>query len=606
MFLNKVIINYLKKIYFFNKNTILSSIKKIITLSLIFVFIKFLPCQNIEKSVILKKNLFSNKVTEFNTFEFKDFKKTKGLSQYTKINYYLKNYKYSIFNSFVIFCLIINFINIEIIKLLTNPLFLIIFLTIINFILILLIPKELKNLLRSITIFFSTLTYSISLFLWILFDRSTPKFQFIFNLGKLNFLNTDIIFAIDGISLFFILLTTLIGPLLLLVSWYINTEVKLLMISIVLSELFTILTFSALDLFLFFFVFEGLLIPLFISILFWGSGERRIKASIMLFLYTILSSLVFMIAIFTIYLEVGSTNFLAILNYAQAGFSFEKQTFLWTLLFIAFAVKIPLYPLHTWLPEAHVEAPTFGSVILASLLLKTGGYGLFRFVIPIFPEANIYYTPIAYCLALIGVIYAAFSAIRQLDIKRIVAYLSVSHMNFCVLGQFSENLEGIIGSMLLMIAHGIIAAGFFISIGILYKRYHTRLITYFGGLTRVMPIFATILFILTLGNMNMPGTSNFVGELLILIGVGNKSLIITLLAAIGSAVGALCTIWLWSKTMFGEINSNYFQKFSDLSRKEFFSLFPLIIINFIIGIFTNELIDTLYCSIYFLYSFLII
>jgi proton-translocating NADH-quinone oxidoreductase chain M len=380
----------------------------------------------------------------------------------------------------------------------------------------------------------------------------------------------------------------------------------MLLISIILSELFTLLTFSALDLFLFFIVFEGLLIPLFISILYWGSGERRIKASVMLFLYTLLSSFVFMLAIFTIYLEVGSTNFFSIINFSKNGFSFEKQKFLWTLLFIAFAVKIPLYPLHTWLPEAHVEAPTFGSVILASLLLKTGGYGLFRFVIPIFPEANIYYTPIVYCLALIGVIYAAFSALRQLDIKRIVAYLSVSHMNFCVLGQFSENLEGILGSLLLMIAHGIIAAGFFISIGILYKRYHTRLITYYGGLTRVMPVFGTLLFILTLGNMNMPGTSNFVGELLILVGIGHKSLIVTLFAAIGSAVGALCTIWLWSKSMFGEIKLTYFQKFNDLSRKEFFSLFPLIIINFFIGIFTNEFIDTLYCSTYFLYTFLII
>ena len=516
------------------------------------------------------------------------------------------NYKNIIISSFIMFSIFMNFINYEMIKLLSNPLYLIILILILTLIVICSIPHELKNIIRFIGLTSTSFIYLISLTLWIFFDRTTPKFQYMFNLGKLYFLNTDIIFAIDGISLFFIILTTLIGPLLILISWYINTNVKMLLISIILSELFTLLTFSALDLFLFFIVFEGLLIPLFISILYWGSGERRIKASVMLFLYTLLSSFVFMLAIFTIYLEVGSTNFFSIINFSKNGFSFEKQKFLWTLLFIAFAVKIPLYPLHTWLPEAHVEAPTFGSVILASLLLKTGGYGLFRFVIPIFPEANIYYTPIVYCLALVGVIYAAFSALRQLDIKRIVAYLSVSHMNFCVLGQFSENLEGILGSLLLMIAHGIIAAGFFISIGILYKRYHTRLITYYGGLTRVMPVFGTLLFILTLGNMNMPGTSNFVGELLILVGIGHKSLIVTLFAAIGSAVGALCTIWLWSKSMFGEIKLTYFQKFSDLSRKEFFSLFPLIIINFFIGIFTNEFIDTLYCSTYFLYTFLII
>jgi proton-translocating NADH-quinone oxidoreductase chain M len=427
-----------------------------------------------------------------------------------------------------------------------------------------------------------------------------------FNFGYISFLNTNLTFGVDGTSIFFILLTSLIGPLLILSSWYLNVNTKLLILIILISELFTLLTFTALDLFVFFIVFECLLLPLFVSIVLWGSSDRKIKAAFMLFIYTIFSSLLFIVAIFTIYLEVGSTNFFSLFLYSNLGFSFFKQKFLWLLLFIAFAIKLPLYPFHTWLPEAHVEAPTFGSVILASLLLKTGGYGLFRFVIPHFSEANIYFTPLVYTLGLIGVIYGAFAAIRQLDLKRIIAYLSVSHMNFCVLGQFSESIEGLIGSLLLMIAHGIIAAGLFISIGYLYKRYKVRTITYYGGLARVMPLFSTFMFIFTLGNMNMPGTSNFIGELLILIGVGHISLYITLISAIGSAVGSLCSIWLWTKIMFGDIKTTYLTKFKDLSRKEFYILLPLILINFTIGIFTNEYIDTIYVSIYFLYNNIVI
>jgi len=518
----------------------------------------------------------------------------------------VKLYKKTILNFLFLFVIYLLFVNEGFITLLTTNLFFVIIVLLVTSVLIVsCIPHEMKNLIRFSSFVITSFTYFLSLFLWVFFDRSTPKFQYICNLGNMYFLNTDIIFGIDGISLFFVILTTLITPILILSSWYLTNNVKLLIINILLSSIFTLLTFTALDLFLFFIVFEGLLIPLYVSILFWGSSERKIKAANMLFFYTLLSSFVFTLAIFTVYLEVGSTNFFAILNYSISGFSIEKQKFLWFLLFTAFAIKIPLYPLHTWLPEAHVEAPTFGSVILASLLLKTGGYGLFRFVLPMFPYANTYFTPIVYCLSVIGVIYAALAAIRQLDIKRTVAYLSVSHMNFCVLGQFSENIDGLIGSLLLMIAHGIIAAGFFISVGILYKRYHTRLISYYGGLTRIMPVFALLFFILTLGNMNMPGTSNFVGELLILIGVGQKSLVITLFAAIGSAIGALCTIWLWSKSMFGDIKEQYFRKFSDLSRKEFFSLIPLIVFNFIIGIWTNEFIDTFYASICFLLTCII-
>ena len=525
----------------------------------------------------------------------------------TRLNFIIHLYKNNVMLFLFFLLFFILFIDYEILSLLGNNLLFLIFFVNINGILFLIfIPGNFKRILRSIAIFTTSIIYFISIFLWLFFDRSTPKFQYMFDLGSVQFLNTNLVFGIDGFSIFLVLLTSLISPLLILCSWYIEIDVKLLTLVILISELFTLMTFTALDLFVFFLVFEGLLLPLFISIVLWGSSDRKIKAALMLFTYTIFSSLLFSIAIFTIYLEVGTTNFFSVFIYSKLGFSFFKQKFLWCLLFVAFAIKLPLYPFHTWLPEAHVEAPTFGSVILASLLLKTGGYGLFRFVIPMFVEANLYFTPLVYTLGLIGVIYGALSSIRQLDVKRIIAYLSVSHMNFCVLGQFSENLEGILGSLLLMIAHGIIAAGLFISVGFLYKRYEIRNINYYGGLARVMPIFATLTFIFTLGNMNMPGTSNFVGELLILVGISHISLYVTLFAAVGSAIGALCSIWLWTKIMFGNVKTNYLLKFKDLTRKEYFTLLPLVLINFSIGIYTNEYIDTIYASVYFLYTTILI
>jgi proton-translocating NADH-quinone oxidoreductase chain M len=505
--------------------------------------------------------------------------------------FYIQKFYYHNFNDLIIK---FNFLSLTILLLL-----------IITIIFLIFIPSYFLKIFKFISFFITTLIYFLSLFFWINFDRTTPKFQFIIDISSSNFLGLDIILGLDGISLFFILLTTLISPLLVLISWDINKNVKSLNIILLLTELLIILTFTSLDLFIFYISFESILIPLFLSIIIWGSRRRKIKAAKMLFIYTLISSIFFLIALFTLYLEIGSTNFFSILNYCNTGLSFNKQCFLWLLLFLAFAIKIPLYPLHTWLPEAHVEAPTFGSVILASLLLKTGGYGIYRFVLPLFPEANIYFNPLIFMLALMGVFYGAFASIRQIDMKRIIAYLSVSHMNLCVLGQFSETLEGLIGGLLLMVAHGLIAAGFFISVGFLYERYHTRLIYYYGGLVRIMPVFAISLFIFVLANMNMPGTSNFIGELLILTSIGYKSFTICLIAAIGSAVGALCTIWFWNRLMFGELKIQYFDKFTDINRREFAIIFPLLIFNFFIGIFSNEIIDTCYSSVYFLYTFLL-
>jgi proton-translocating NADH-quinone oxidoreductase chain M len=519
----------------------------------------------------------------------------KLLSSFTIIFYLLIFFLHKLYyTNFTLYLLKFNFLT-----------FIILFLLLITILIFVLIPNIFIKIFKIGSLIITTIIYFLSLIYWVTFDRSTPKFQYIIELGTEKLLGLDIIFGLDGISLFFILLTTIISPLLILITWNLDKNIKLLSIILLITELLILATFMALDLFIFYVAFESILIPLFISILIWGSRRRKIKAAKMLFIYTLFSSILFLIALFTFYLELGSTNFFAISLYSNQILSTNKQYFLWILLFIAFAIKVPLYPLHTWLPEAHVEAPTFGSVILASLLLKTGGYGIFRFVLPFFPEANIYFSPLVFMLALMGTIYTALSSIRQIDMKRIIAYLSVSHMNLCVLGQFSETLEGLIGSLLLMAAHGLIAAGFFIAVGFLYERYHTRLIHCYGGLTRVMPLFAINLFIFVLANMNMPGTSNFVGELLILVGIGYKGFVLCLFAAIGSAIGALCTIWFWNRLMFGELKINNIKKFEDINRREIVILLPLIIFNFSVGIFTNEFIDTCYNSIYFLFSFLV-
>ena len=435
----------------------------------------------------------------------------------------------------------------------------------------------------------SLLTLFFSLLIWIFFDRSTPWIQFGIYNSALGFL------GFDGISLFFILLTSLLTPLCILTAWKNEFyEVKEYVIHLLLIELFLFLAFLATDLVVFFIFFESTLIPMFILIGVWGSRERKVKASFYLFIYTLFGSVLLLFAIMVVYLEVGNTSFL-ILSFNSL--SFEKQIVLWLFSYIAFSVKTPTFPFHIWLPEAHVEAPTAGSVILAGLLLKLGGYGFLKFLLPVFSIGTFYYLPLVYTLSCLSILYASLSTLRQLDLKRIIAYSSIAHMNLGVLGIFSCNIQGIQGSLFLMISHGIVSSAMFFMVGVLYDKYHTRLIDYYGGLVQVMPIFSSYLLIFCLANVGLPGTCNFIGELLVFFGVLDINFLITLIALIGTIISVLYTIFFYNMLVFGNIKVTYISTWQDITKREHAIILPLAILAFVFGIFPNFILDTTISSV---------
>jgi proton-translocating NADH-quinone oxidoreductase chain M len=355
-------------------------------------------------------------------------------------------------------------------------------------ILIALMPNNATRQMKGTALTVSLLNFLLSLNLWIFFDNSTSKFQFVTQFNWFEFLNMQWYIGIDGISLFFIILTTFLVPVCLLISWSSITHlVKEFLVAFLFLETFMIAVFCMLDLVLFYVFFESVLIPMFLIIGIWGSRERKIRAAYQFFLYTLIGSLFMLLAILLIYFQVGTTDLQVLMT---TEFSERRQFFLWLAFFFSFAVKVPMIPFHIWLPEAHVEAPTSGSVILAGILLKLGTYGFLRFSIPLFPEATVYFTPLIYTLSVLGIIYASFTTLRQIDLKKIIAYSSVAHMGFVTLGLFSLNAQGIEGAILLMLSHGFVASALFLCIGILYDRTHTRLIRYYGGLVQTMPLFS--------------------------------------------------------------------------------------------------------------------
>ena len=457
------------------------------------------------------------------------------------------------------------------------------------------IPSSQTYFIRTFSLSVSLIVFLLSLFLWIQFDNSSAQFQFVEQAYWLSYLNMNVSLGIDGISLFFILLTTFLVPVCLLVGWSsVNTYVKEYCIAFLILETFMLGVFSILDLLLFYVFFESVLLPMYLIIGVWGSRERKIRAAYQFFLYTLLGSVFMLLGILFIYYQAGTTD-LQILYTIE--FSEKRQILLWLAFFVSFAVKVPMVPVHIWLPEAHVEAPTAGSVILAGVLLKLGTYGFLRFSIPLFPIATCYFTPFIYTLSIIGILYASLTTLRQIDLKKIIAYSSVAHMGFVTLGLFSLNAQGMEGSILLMLSHGLVASALFLCIGVLYDRHKTRLIKYYGGCVHVMPIFSLFFLIFTLGNLSLPGTSSFVGEFLILTGTFQTNTFITTLAALGMILGGAYSLWLYNRVVFGNFKPHYINNFADLNRREFFLFLPFIFGILWMGVYPESFLEPMHCSV---------
>lgn len=503
-----------------------------------------------------------------------------------------------------------------------------IFLPFISLLFLIFIPRRFLNLIKILSLSFSLFIFFYSVILFFLFNtyRKYNK-KFLISLIDPNqklkekfFFSNDIEFTnyfsffdgvnytigVDAISLLFIILTTLLFPLCFLLNWEsVKYRFKDFAILLFLLEFFLINVFSCFDLFFFYIFFESVLIPMFFIIGIWGSRQRKIHAVYQFFLYTFFGSVFMLMSIIVIYLHIGSTFIPLIKNFS---FSDNRQLLIWFGLFLGFSIKVPMIPFHIWLPEAHVEAPTTGSILLAGILLKLGTYGFMRLLIPLFPYALKFFTPFVFVICLISIIYGSFSTIRQVDLKKIIAYSSIVHMNFCIIGLFTNNIEGLFGSFFLMISHGIVSGALFFCIGILYDRYHTRILYYYGGLVQVMPIFSVIFLIFILSNMGFPGTSGFIGEILVLISIFSINFKVALIIATSMVFSAIYSLWLYNRVIFGEIKNifllknifyfkSWFKKFSDITKREFMIAFPLLFFNFILGIYPNIIFNFSYFSI---------
>ena len=434
----------------------------------------------------------------------------------------------------------------------------------------------------------SLITFFLSLYLPYNFDKTIPHFQFVNSFAWLNNENIKLILGVDGISFPFIMLSTLLIPMCIFFFWDKKTEkIKSYLSCFLLLESFLIGAFSALDLFSFYIFFESILIPMFLIIGIWG-GEKRVYSAYKFFLYTLLGSVLMLVAIIFLYQEFGTTDIAKILNLTLP---FHIQIWLWIAFFSSFAVKIPMWPFHTWLPDAHVQAPTEGSVILAGILLKLGGYGFIRFNLSMLPDASIFFTPFIYLLSLVAIIYTSLIAIVQTDMKKLIAYSSVAHMGFVTLAIFSSNLQGLHGAILQMISHGIISAALFFSIGSIYNRYKTKEIKFFGGLNSTMPRLSIFFLIFSLGAIGFPGTSAFVSEFLTLLAVFSKNTTVAIFSSLGVIFAAVYMLLLYKNIFLGEPNRNIIKIKIDLIKNELIIFSILVFLIIIIGIKPNFLLD---------------
>jgi len=480
-----------------------------------------------------------------------------------------------------------------------------IFLPLLGALIIILIKDDENSInnIKKVALWTSVGVFLLSLFIWLQFDSSNPGYQFQEKFRWFNDFNFYYHIGIDGISLFMVILSTFLTPLCILASWEsIKKRVKEYMIAFLFLETVMIGMFSSVDILLFYIFFEVVLIPMYLIIGIWG-GERRIYASFKFFLYTLLGSVLMLIAIIAIY---KLTNSMSIEDLQGNYFAKNVQIYLWLAFFASFAVKIPMWPFHTWLPDAHVEAPTAGSVILAGVLLKMGGYGFIRFSLGMLPEASEYFSPLVMALSIVAVVYTSFVALAQTDIKKLIAYSSVAHMGLVTIGIFIVNSQGLEGAMIQMISHGVVSGALFLCVGVIYDRMHTRDINFYGGLVNRMPIYATVFMIFMLGSVGLPGTSGFIGEFLVIVGAFKYSSIVVIGSATGIVLSAVYMLYLYKRIIFGEMSNEKLSEILDLNNREKTILIPLAIAVIFIGIFPNIFIEPMRLpleSIIFNYEF---
>ena len=450
-----------------------------------------------------------------------------------------------------------------------------------------------NNTVKYVALFTSFVNFFLSIYLWVLFDHTTSEFQFVEERVWIkNFINYKV--GVDGISILFILLTTFITPLCILsINNSIKNRLSEFLIAVLIMESFMIGVFCSLDLVVFYLFFEAGLIPMFLIIGIWG-GARRVYSAFKFFLYTLLGSVLMLVAIISIYWITGTTD---VVELYKIGIDVKYQNLLWLAFFSSFAVKTPMWPVHTWLPDAHVEAPTAGSVLLAAILLKMAGYGFIRFSLGLFPVASEVFTPLIYALSVIAIIFTSFIALMQEDMKKLIAYSSVAHMGFVTLGIFTLQQQGIEGSIIQMISHGLVAAALFLCVGVVYDRMHSRLINTYGGIVSIIPKYSVLFMLFTLAALGLPGTSGFVGEFLILMAAFKDNFLVAVIASLGVIIGAAYMLWLYKRVVFGKLINNDLKQMIDLNKSELFILSCLGIPTLFFGFYPDPLINTIEVSI---------
>ena len=450
-----------------------------------------------------------------------------------------------------------------------------------------------NSTVKYVALFTSAVNFLISIYLWTAFDQLTSNFQFIEDKKWIEgFINYKV--GVDGISILFIILTTFITPLCIVsVNNSVKTRLRDFLIAILIMESFMIGVFCSLDLVVFYLFFEAGLIPMFLIIGIWG-GPKRVYSAFKFFLYTLLGSVLMLVAIISIYWISGTTD---VIKLYELGIDAKYQNLLWLAFFSSFAVKTPMWPVHTWLPDAHVEAPTAGSVLLAAILLKMAGYGFIRFSLGLFPVASEIFTPLIYALSVIAIILTSLIALMQEDMKKLIAYSSVAHMGFVTLGIFTIQQQGIEGSIIQMISHGLVSAALFLCVGVVYDRMHSRMISSYGGIVAIIPKYSILFMLFTLAALGLPGTSGFIGEFLILMGVFKDNFLVAVLASLGVILGAAYMLWLYKRVVFGKLINENLKSLIDLNKSEYFILICLAAPTLFFGFYPDPLINTIEVSV---------